>query len=174
MSDVDLFAGLGASPNGSVLAPESAPTPPSPSPGSDGVCEPYGEPWGREPEGRQVRCRFPAGCQEESVFGSLRCVDHLRHGDLLDYAESYAVASIVYYGGHESEFMRDAQFDGLCSYLLSRQAWRVVPWLEREMLKAGSGYDVSKFPPELHEAAREWMESESRTYEGPKESKDGS
>jgi hypothetical protein len=126
-----------------------------------GYCEPYGEPWGVEPEGRRVRCREPgADCQHPAVHAGLRCVEHLRPGDVLDYAESYAVAAILYYeAGCPEDFMRDSQFDGLCSVLLGLRAWRVVPWLEEGMLKAGSGYDLEKFPSELHEAAREWKES---------------
>lgn len=68
------------------------------------------------------------------------------------YARKYAVACIAYYGNGES-IMSDAQFDGFCSWLLGRDAWRRVPYLERGMLIAGSGYDLAVFPPELHEAA---------------------
>jgi hypothetical protein len=39
------------------------------------------------------------------------------------------------------------------------RAWRKVPWLEKEMLKAGSGYDLSKFPEKLHKAAEAWRKS---------------
>lgn len=107
--------------------------------------------------GRPVRCRAPEGCEELVVAHSLRCAEHLVHGDLQHYAELYAVASIVYYGGHPGEFMSDTQFDGLCSWLLGHKAWERFLWMEREMLVAGSGYDLAKFPKEMHEAAQEWL-----------------
>lgn len=168
MGDVNLFAGLSdPSPDPDsqpfpALAPRtSSSEKPWPLVKDGGYCEPYGPvEVGQHPAGRWVRCREPGGCEERAVPTCLRCGEHLRPGDLLDYADSYAVASILYYGGAPAEFMRDAQFDGLCSALLGARAWHVVPWLEEGMLKAGSGYDLKRFPPELHEAAREWKESE--------------
>ena len=179
VADVDLFAGLGGpSPVSSAVAAVPAPTPRTPPPEPEaapgekpwppvadgGYCEPYGEveDFG-PPKGRWLRCREPgADCPEPSVETTSRCLDHLRPGDLLDYADSYAVASILYYSGAEVsvEFMRDAQFDGLCRALLEARAWLVVPWLREGMLKAGSGFVLTHFPPELHEAAREWLESD--------------
>lgn len=68
-----------------------------------------------------------------------------------ELAREYAIASIIYYGGSgKCTGMSDANFDGICDWLLKGQAWNVVPWLEREMLKAGSGYDLSRYPEELH------------------------
>jgi len=71
-------------------------------------------------------------------------------------AERYAIASILYYTGDvPCTGMTDAVFDGICHYLLENEAWKVVPWLERDMLAAGSGYDLSVYPAELHEKAAE-------------------
>jgi hypothetical protein len=71
-----------------------------------------------------------------------------------DYAELYAVASIIYYGGGgHCTGLTDAQFDGLCSWLLQHESWRRVPWLEHGMLKAGSGYDLAVYPGSLRERA---------------------
>lgn len=77
-----------------------------------------------------------------------------------DYAELYAVASIIYYTskGHCTGHS-DAQFDGLCHWLLEHESWKQIAWLEHDMLRAGSGYDVSKFPPELHARAAAQLES---------------
>ena len=187
MGDVDLFAGLSdPSPVSSAAAAEPALAPrtcpseqsgqmaqpighlagekPWPPVRDGGYCEPYGPPAEKvEPEGRRLRCREPSAavdCLKPAVASCARCLDHLRPGDLLDYADTYAIASILYYNGAPESYMTDAQFDGLCSALLGARAWRVVPWLEEGMLKAGSGYDLKKFPPELHEAAREWLESD--------------
>lgn len=107
---------------------------------------------------RTVRCRAPEGCEEPAVAHSLRCVKHLAPDDAQHYAELYAVAAIIYYGGHPGEFMRDAQFDGICGWLKAHKAWELFPWMEQDMLRAGSGYDLAKFPKELHEAAQEWLE----------------
>ncbi|MEE8551557.1 MAG: hypothetical protein V3T08_09930 [Gemmatimonadota bacterium] len=76
----------------------------------------------------------------------------------LEYAERYAVASIIYYGNTGIDTgMTDAQYDGFCDWLLQRQAWKRVPWIERELLICGSGFDTSKFPPELHARAQAQM-----------------
>lgn len=114
-----------------------------------------------------VRCRAPEGCEDLAVAHSLRCVKHLTHGDLQHGVELYAVASIVYYGGHPGEFMSDAQFDGLCSWLKAGKAWEWFPWMEQDMLRAGSGYDLAKFPKELHEAAQEWLTSPAPVVDKP-------
>lgn len=103
-----------------------------------------------------IRCRAP-GCEDLAIPSTLACVDHIQPDDLVRYAEEYAVASIIYYGGHPGEFMSDARFDGLCDWLLKNKAWETVPWIEREMLLAGSGYDLSKFPVELHKVALAWL-----------------
>ncbi len=75
---------------------------------------------------------------------------------LLCWAQAYAVASIVYYKALGDPTMDDAAFDDLCQALLQRRAWEQVPWLEEGMLRAGSGYDLAKFPADLHEAAEHW------------------
>lgn len=111
---------------------------------------------------RTVPCQHPDGCTEESVTTTLRCVAHMKAGDLLAYAQEYAVAAIIYYAGFPAEFMSDHRFDGLCSALLNRKAWKEFPWIEREMLIAGSGYDVAQFPQELHDVAKAWMEAPAR------------
>lgn len=77
----------------------------------------------------------------------------------LEFAERYAVASIIYYSDTGIDTgMNDAQFDGICDWLIKRKVWGRIPWLEYDMLRAGTGYDTSKFPPELHEKARAQME----------------
>lgn len=168
--DVDLFAGLsGPSPVPVGAVDRRSPREPSlqggekpwPPVKDGGYCEPHGEEWGIEPEGRWMTCLEPgADCTERAVPSCARCAEHLRPRDVLDYADSYAIASILYYSGDAPEnFMTDGQFDGICSFLLAARAWRVVPWLEKNMLKAGSGYDLERFPLELHEAARQWKES---------------
>jgi hypothetical protein len=112
---------------------------------------------------RTVRCQHPDGCIEDSVTTTLRCVAHMKAGDLKAYAEEYAVASIIYYSGLEcGEFMSDARFDGLCQTLLERKAYKTIPWIDRESLIAGTGYDTKVFPEHLHEVAREWAESPAR------------
>ncbi len=76
----------------------------------------------------------------------------------LEYAEKYAVASIIYYSDTGIDTgMSDAQYDGFCDWLLKRQAWQRIPWIERDMLLAGSGYDTKGFPPELHARAKAQM-----------------
>ncbi len=77
-----------------------------------------------------------------------------------DYAELYAVASIIYYGSKgRCTGYSDAQFDGLCHWLLEHESWKRIEWLERDMLRAGSGYDVPIFPPELHARAADQLVS---------------
>lgn len=72
-----------------------------------------------------------------------------------EYAESYAVASIIYYSDTGVDTgLSDAQYDGLCDWLLRRQVWKRIPWIERDLLLTGSGYDTSGFPVELHERAQ--------------------
>lgn len=78
------------------------------------------------------------------------CIDHFTEAAV---AERYAVACIIYYGNGGDTGMSDARFDGFCAWLLGRQAWKRFPYLERGMLAAGSGYDLAKFPKELHEKA---------------------
>lgn len=93
-------------------------------------------------------------CDEELVPGMLVCLDHLREDEVLQWAAKYAVASILYYR-HSCSPWTDAQFDGVAYALLEAKAWKRFPWLEREMLMAGSGYDLDKFPAEYHELAAE-------------------
>ena len=111
-----------------------------------------------EKKTRWLRCREPGGCKHAAIPTCLRCVEHLRPMDLQHYAEIYAVASILYYGYDES-FFSDPAYDGICSALLDMKAWKKIPWIEKGMLKAGSGYDLKNFPRELHEAAEEWLSS---------------
>lgn len=115
-------------------------------------------------------CNAPGGCERPRAsgsgsdegfgrdFGSALCQEHLEasldDATELEYAERYAVASIIYYGSPGvNPGMTDAQFDGICERLKKRKAWKRVPYLEQQMLNAGSGYDLAKFPPELHARA---------------------
>ena len=73
-----------------------------------------------------------------------------------EYAERYAVASIIYYTSPgKCAGMNDAQFDGFARWLLKHRSWKRIPWLEKGLLIAGTGYDVKKFPRYLHERATE-------------------
>lgn len=104
-----------------------------------------------------MRCRHPDCTRDAQTPESLRCADHWAAGDILRWAQHYAVASIVYYGAFEyGPMMSDAEFDGRCAALLAASAWKQIPWLEREMLIAGSGYILEKFPADLWEAAEHW------------------
>ncbi len=89
----------------------------------------------------------------------MRCREHRALDDdadmVLCWAQEYAVASIIYYQGHAPP-MLDSEFDDLCKVLLGLRAWEQVPWLEQSMLTAGSGYDLAKFPADLHDAAEHW------------------
>ncbi len=90
---------------------------------------------------------------------AVTCDDCFDDSVELEYAERYAVASIMYYGLSGTDTgLTDAQYDGFCNWLLRRQAWKRIPWLEKEMLRCGSGYDTSKFPAELHERANAQMQ----------------
>ena len=90
--------------------------------------------------------------------GSGTCEECFNLSLELEYAGRYAVASIIYYGDTGVDTgMTDAQYDGLCDWLLKRQIWKRFPWLERDLLLAGSGYDTSKFPLEFHERAKTQM-----------------
>lgn len=111
---------------------------------------------------RMAPCQHPDGCSEDAVPTTLRCIDHLAAGDLLAYAQEYAVAAIIYNSGFHAEFMSDSRFDGLCSALLARKAYDEFPWVEYEMLIAGSGYDTTQFPQELHQVAKAWMAAPAR------------
>jgi hypothetical protein len=76
-----------------------------------------------------------------------------------EYAERYAVASIIYYGSPgRCTGMTDAQYDGFADWLRQRRSWLRVAWLEESMLTAGSGYDLTAFPAYLHERARDQLE----------------
>lgn len=106
-----------------------------------------------------MRCLEPGGeCKLDAIHTTARCLEHLIHGDELDYAEAYAIASIVYYSGWDTPFMSDAQFDGLCDWLLKQESYRRIEWLDRGTLIAGSGYVLSDFPEYLHAAAREFRD----------------
>lgn len=115
-----------------------------------------------------MRCRFP-DCTAENWWPKrdirhpswIRCREHRGLDDdadmVLCWAQEYAVASIVYYQAYAGgPVMDDTAFDDLCKALLQRRAWEQVPWLELVMLKAGSGYDMAKFPADLHDAAEHW------------------
>lgn len=100
-----------------------------------------------------VRCRI-AGCGAAAVWGGFRCLAHLGPDDELEAAERYAVASALYYGRPDADpLMTDPEFDGLCAWLLERQAWKRHPWLEREALIAGTGYDLARLPEDLRALA---------------------
>lgn len=103
-----------------------------------------------------MRC-LASECETPAIPTTARCGEHWP-GGMRAYAEEYAVASIVYYSGAAREFMSDARFDGLCDTLLKAKAWKEFPWIEREMLIAGSGYDLAKFPQTLHDAAKEFTD----------------
>lgn len=118
-----------------------------------------------------MRCRFPK-CKAVSWItrkypraNFMRCRKH-RHLDsdkdtLLTWAQEYAVASIVYYRTYnDGPTMLDEEFDDLCLALLQREAWKQIPWLEEEALKAGTGYAIEKFPTDLHAAAKHWIKIE--------------
>jgi hypothetical protein len=77
---------------------------------------------------------------------------------VLCWAQEYAVACIVYYDELGEPTMPDAEFDDLCQALLGLKAWTQIPWLEEGMLRAGSGYDLGKFPADLHDAAEHWRQ----------------
>lgn len=118
-----------------------------------------------------MRCRFP-GCTAEAWWPLIRgkpgprpswvrCREHRALDDaedmVLGWAQEYAVACIVYYQSYPGgPIMSDYDFDDLCQALLKFEAWKQVPWLEEQMLVAGSGYDLKKFPADLHEAAEHW------------------
>ena len=93
------------------------------------------------------------GCGEPSI-GSLllRCLDHLDEDLLLMSADTYAVASVLYYE-HDVSAISDALYDGTCHTLLRGQAWKRVLWIEEDILRAGSGYDLSRVPTELRALA---------------------
>lgn len=70
-----------------------------------------------------------------------------RRSPVMEAAERYAIASVLYYRHHVSP-MPDEEFDQLCHWLLEVRAWEQVPWLEEASLRAGTGYTLN-FPPEL-------------------------
>ena len=74
------------------------------------------------------------------------------------YAELYAAASLLYYG-HEVSIMDDHNFDGLCHYLLTV---RGPKWLDRNQLRAGSGFDSAGFPAKV----KEWVDANWRSLAG--------
>ena len=103
-----------------------------------------------------MKCLFvderSRSCQEEAVPSTVRCTEHLAADRGTAYAEEYAVASILYYQ-YDKSMMRDAQFDGLCQWLLDHKIYNPIDWLDRESLIAGTGYDV-KFPDYLRAYAQ--------------------
>lgn len=69
-------------------------------------------------------------------------------------AEEYAIASILYYDlAVPCTGVSDGQFDTWCDWLRRRGADARIPWLDPEMLQAGSGYETAEFPRYLHEEA---------------------
>lgn len=91
-------------------------------------------------------------CGAEALPTTLVCMEHLAVADVEAYAAEYAVASILYYQ-HDTAFMSDHRYDGLCWALKQAKAWTVVSWLDEGMLTAGSGFDLSRFPEKLHALA---------------------
>ena len=102
-------------------------------------------------------CCEPEQCPEpatiyHAVSEAAMCAEHASN------AERYAVASIVYYSNTGIDTgLSDAQYDGFCDFLLQRQAWKRIPWIERDMLLCGSGFDTKKFPSRLHARAQAQM-----------------
>lgn len=123
-----------------------------------------------------MRCRYP-DCEAEAWWPGImkarptwiRCREHRALDDdddmILCWAQEYAVACIVYYATFAGgPTMPDWEFDDLCKALLTRRAWGFVSWLEERMLTAGSGYDLAKFPADLHEAAEAWRNPQPEKY----------
>jgi hypothetical protein len=104
---------------------------------------------------------LPFGCGRPAVRGWTRCLAHLQPCDRPDgelaLAESFAVASILYYA-HDESFTSDPCFDGGCRYLLDAGATARIPWIDRASLVAGSGAAlVPLFPGYLQDVAADWL-----------------
>jgi hypothetical protein len=106
-------------------------------------------------------CLYP-DCEEEAVFSTLRCVDHLGQ-TTLEYAEEYAVHLLTHERSGRA-LMDRARFDGTRDLLLKREAWRECSWIERAaLIDAGVAVNVEVFPCYLRVAA---MDPRSREILG--------
>ncbi len=85
-------------------------------------------------------------CQWRASDGCLWCALHWETVRTPEgRAAKYAVASVLYYQ-HDVTIWSDGEFDALCRTMLDEGDADHVPWLEPEMLRAGSGYDMTKLP----------------------------
>lgn len=88
---------------------------------------------------------------EEGELLNPRCLEHLAAVDALEGSmENYVVSSILYYR-FDCAYMADHAYDSACGYLLTNQAWTRWGFLDKEALRAGSGYCYNEFPKAFHD-----------------------
>ena len=96
-----------------------------------------------------------ARCGKESVVGWITCADHWRsNNDEWIRSVRYGFAAVAYYGNEESPWT-NGEFDELCSILLADGTYDRVAFVEKELLQAGSGYDMKAFPEWIHQLVGE-------------------
>lgn len=103
-------------------------------------------------DGKVTAVCFVCGKPSPYAYGTPLCPQHTDEHSEMGLAREYALACILYYG-HDVSIMPDTAFDALTRRLLKDRTFERIPWVEEELLSAGSGYDLTIFPPDLHELA---------------------
>ncbi len=85
--------------------------------------------------------------------------NHIKSGQLVQY---FLMASYLYYNLNTEPPMSDAEFDTLCRRLYDE--WDDIKHyhkhlIDRESLKAGTGYYIKKYPTIVIGAAMHWVDT---------------